>query len=75
MKRDHVSGCTGKRSYPTFQLADKGSRRARAGGRMTSPYHCSYCNQYHTGQRMTNPVKLLVKKRTAKRLADAGDDA
>lgn len=46
------AGCTGKRSFDRFSLADKAAKRRNRedGDAHVEAYHCRVCNQFHVGE-------------------------
>lgn len=54
-------GCSGRRSYATFQQAATGAQRARNKERLVHPYHCKHCNLFHTGGSTGQPQKHARK--------------
>lgn len=46
------AGCTGKRSFTQFTLADQAAtrRNRKDGGAHVEAYHCRHCNSFHVGE-------------------------
>jgi hypothetical protein len=46
-----VRGCSGKRFYPTFNIASKMAQRTRRQKECkVAPYHCTHCHGFHVGE-------------------------
>lgn len=64
-------GCSGKRSYATFQQAATGAQRARNKERLVHPYHCKHCNPV-PHRRIHRPASKACAQATEKGTDDGG---